>query len=64
VAVAVDAHVVLDDVLDHERLLQDGAVEHLALHRQLDLEALAVRLGPGVMLCVDDDDDDELKMMS
>ncbi len=45
-AVAVWAHVVLDDELDDKGLLQDGAVEDLALDGQLDLEALGVRLCP------------------
>lgn len=44
--VAVHAHVVLDHELHHEALLQDGAVEHLRLDGQLDLEALGVRLSP------------------
>lgn len=43
---AVDAHVRLDDVLHHKRLLQDGAVHDLRLDRQLHLEPPRVRLGP------------------
>lgn len=43
---AFKAHVVLDDVLDDKRLLQDRAVEDLGLDRELDLEPLGVRLRP------------------
>ena len=44
--VARVAEEVVDHVLDHKRLLQNGAVQHLFLNRELDLEAPRVRLGP------------------
>mmetsp|Transcript_1013 Transcript_1013/g.2515 ORF Transcript_1013/g.2515 Transcript_1013/m.2515 type:complete len:539 (+) Transcript_1013:278-1894(+) len=45
-AVAVQAHERLHDVLHLERLLQDGAVQDLLLHRQLGLQPSRVRLRP------------------
>ena len=44
--VAILACEVLDDVLHHEGLLQDGAREDLLLHGQLGLDPLGVRLRP------------------
>ena len=43
---AVDALVRLDGEVDDAGLLQRRAAEHLGLHRQLDLDAARVRLGP------------------
>ena len=43
---AVHAHVRLHHVLHHKGLLQDGPVHNLGLHRQLHLDAPAVRLRP------------------
>lgn len=43
---AVRAHVGLHNKLNDKRLLQNGTVEHLCLHGQLDLEAPAVWLCP------------------
>lgn len=43
---AVGALVVVLDVLDLERLLHDGALGDLLLHRDLDLDAPGMRLRP------------------
>lgn len=43
---AFKAHVVLDHILDHKGLLQDGSVKDLGLDSQLDLQALGVGLSP------------------
>ena len=48
----VKAHVVLNHVLYHKSLLQDGPIEDLGLDGQLDLKALGVRLGPDES-CID-----------
>jgi len=42
------ALLVAEDVLHHEGLLQHRARHHLLLHRQLELDATRVRLGPNI----------------
>ena len=44
----VRAHVGLHNVLDHKALLQDGPIQDLPLHCQLDFQP------PGVWLCPDE----------
>ena len=45
-ALAIGAEEVLNDVLDHEGLLEDGRVEHLLLNGQFCLQPLGMRFGP------------------
>ena len=43
---ALHAHVIVHHIFHHKALLQDGAVKHLCLDGDLDLQALAVGLCP------------------